>query len=175
MNKYSVIRYLSFLVMFFSASQSFAIMLGLSTEELVKGSEIVVMGDVENAESQWSADGKTIFTRASVAITEVVRGITLQTRIAVEYEGGEVGNIGFRVSDVAVLEPGENVILFLKSGKGKKDGIVYHMVGKAQGKYAVGEDRIARKKGFSLTAGQEGIIDNDIPVRALIEKIRRVK
>jgi hypothetical protein len=174
MNKYSVIRYLSLLVIFFSASQSLAIMVGLTTEELTKGSEIVVMGDVEDVQSQWSADGKTIFTSASVLITEAIRGITVQTRIAVEYEGGEVGDIGFRVSDVAGLDRGENVILFLKSGTSKKNGIIYNVVGKGQGKYTVGSDRIARKKDFTLATGQE-VVDNDIPVSALIEKIRRVK
>ena len=90
-----------------------------------------------------------------------------------EYEGGEVGEIGLKVSDQPSFTGGEEVILFLKSGKSKRDGDIYNVVGRGQGKYVVGEDGIARKKGFSIAYGEDNI-DNDIPAKDLIEKIKGI-
>jgi hypothetical protein len=92
----------------------------------------------------------------------------------VEYEGGEIGDIGLRVSDQSPLIKGEKVILFLRSGKSKKEGAAYNIVGKGQGKYVIDADGIARKGGFSIAGGKEDI-DNNIPVDKLIEKINKIK
>jgi hypothetical protein len=160
---------------FFLPFQSSAVMKGLSTEELTRESKIIVSGEVENVESHWSRDGKTIVTRASIFIDDVVRGRTTTRNIIVEYEGGEIGDIGLMVSDVSPLMKGEKVILFLKSGKSKKDGAdVYNIVGKGQGKYTIDDKGIARKGGFSLAYGEENV-DNNIPVGVLIDKIRKMK
>lgn len=169
-----VVRSLCLSLICFLSSQSLAVMRGLSTEELTRNSEAVVTGEVEDVESYWSEDGKTIFTSASILVSENIRGRVLQRRITIEYEGGEIGDIGLKVSDVVPLKKGEKVLLFLKSGKGKRDGIVYNIVGKAQGKYTIGNDRIARKRGFSLISGED-VIDNNIPVDELIKKIREVR
>ncbi len=148
-------------------------MVGLSTEELTRASEMVIEGDVEEVTSQWSSDGKTIFTSATIAVRRVIRGNTVLQRVVVEYEGGEVGRDGLKVSDVAEMAKGERVILFLKRGKSKRDGVAFHTVGKVQGKYKVGNDGIARKRGFSVEKGGEAI-DAEIPVNLLIEKIQSV-
>ncbi len=149
-------------------------MTGLSTEELTRSSEAVVVGGVEDVESHWNQDGTSIFTTASVVVEEVVRGSVIQQMVTVEYEGGEIGEIGLKVSDVAPLERGEKVLLFLKSGKSKIDGSVYHIVGKAQGKYLIGEDGIARKRGFAL-GNRKDVVESETPLGRLIEKIRNVQ
>ena len=162
------------MVYFLLSSSSLAVMLGLGIEELTKGSESVIIGEVEDTEAQWSKDGKTIFTKAFIVVNEIIRGRTLQKTITIEYEGGEIGDIGLKVSDVVPLEKGERVLLFLKSGKSRGDGFVYNLVGKAQGKYTIDKERIARKRGFSVTGGED-IIDNNIPLDELIKKIREVR
>lgn len=169
-----VIKFLCFIIIYFLSSQSSAIMKGLSTEDLTRASEIITMGEVEDVKAQWSKDGKSIFTSASIIISDVIKGEIAQNKIIVEYEGGEIGDIGLKVSDVALLRKGEKVILFLQSGKSKKDGVVYNIVGNAQGKYLIGKDGIARKGGFSIVSGED-IADNNIPVDVLIDKIRKVK
>ncbi len=148
-------------------------MVGVGTEELTRRSDLVVEGTVEGTTSQWSSDGTTIYTSATVVIRRVIRGQTAQKRVVVEYEGGEVGRDGLKVSDVAEMAKGEEVLLFLTRGKSFRAGFAFRTVGKAQGKYTVGDDGIARKKGFSLETGREDI-DSEIPVADLIEKIRRV-
>lgn len=176
--KRNLINIFLFLVCeYFLSSQASAIMVGLSTEELTKASEVVLRGEVEEVEPHWSENKKTIFTSASIVISEVIKGKLEQKKIMVEYEGGEIGDIGVRVSDVSPLKKGEKVILFLKSGKSKKgerNGSVHNIVGRSQGKYTIGADGIARKSGFSIIKGQE-VIDNDISADALIDKIKGVK
>jgi hypothetical protein len=158
----------------FFASQAKAFMTGLSTEDLTRSSEAVVVGGVEDVESHWTQNGTSIFTTASVVVEEVVRGVVKQQVVSVEYEGGEIGEIGLKVSDVAPLEKGERVLLFLKSGKSKKYGSVYNIVGKAQGKYLIGEDGFARKRGYALSSRKD-VVENETPLRILIEKIRNVQ
>ena len=162
---------------FLSSQQASAIMVGLSTEELTKASEVVIRGEVEDVEPHWSMDGKTIFTSASISVKDVIKGKISQKKIVVEYEGGEIGDIGVRVSDVSPLIKGEKIILFLKSGDSKRDKQnekSHNIVGSAQGKYTIGDDGIARKSGFSIIKGKE-VIDNNISVDALIDKIKGVK
>lgn len=162
-------------IVIFSPLQASAVMKGLSTEELVSDSELVLNGDVEKVESMWSDDGRAIISRASVIVNEVVRGKLVEERVVVEYDGGEVEDIGMRVSDVAPLIKGEKVILFLKSGKSRKASAdIKRIVGKAQGKYTIGEDGIARKKGFSIVDGEKDI-DNNIAADLLIDKIKKLK
>ncbi len=157
-------------------------MVGLSTEDLTKGSDTVVTGRVETTESYWSADGRTILTRATVLVSEVVKGAPGSERVFVEYEGGEVGDIGLKVSDMAPLVQGETIVLFLKTGSARRAqsveghgaGPTYNIVGKAQGKYVVDERGIARKSGFSVAGGEERI-ENDIPYHELINRIKSIR
>lgn len=169
-----LINLICFITICFLSSESPAIMLGMSTEELTVASDLVLEGEVKDVRSFWGKDGKTIITRAVILDSLVIKGRVTQKHIIVEYEGGEIGDIGFRVSDVVPLRKGEKVIIFLKSGKSKKDGHAFNIVGKGQGKYTVDNSGIARKGGFSILSG-EGLIDNNIPVGELIDKIRRVK
>ena len=153
---------------------SWAVMEGISTEDLARGSDLVVLGDVESAAASWSSDHETIFTTAIVAVTEVIKGRTVSQKIEIEYPGGEVGDIGMRVSDEPGMEKGEKVLLFLKHVIRPDETHKYNLVGKAQGKYSIGPDGVARKKGFSL-GGDTKQIDAEVPLDTLIEKIKRVK
>jgi hypothetical protein len=169
----SSFTFFSFIAFCFLSSSSFAFMKGLSTEELTMASDLIIEGDIENVEAQWSKDGKTIFTSAEILISTVIRGNTIHKKLTVEYTGGEVGEIGLKVSDQITFRKGEKVLLFLKSGMSKKDGTAYNVVGKGQGKYIINSEGIAQKNGFSV-AGEKGMIDNNIPATTLMEKIRGV-
>lgn len=171
--KIVLISLLSSLILLF-AGESWSLMVGLSTEELTRDSEIVVVGEVRDASSYWSEDGTTIFTKAKVMVDQVVKGIH-HTEVDIEYKGGEVGEIGLKVSDAPSLEKGEKVILFLEAKKVEKGIKVFNIVGNAQGKYTIMGNGIAIKKGFSVVKDTEDVIDNHIPVEDLLDKIRRVK
>jgi hypothetical protein len=151
-----------------------ALMVGLTTEELTSESELIAEGAVEDKKSLWSGDGKTIITRITVRYTDLIKGKAKDRKVVAEYDGGAVGDTVLQVSDSADFQVGERVILFLTTGKSKKDGEIYGIVGKAQGKYTIDAEGIARKKGFSFVPGT-GFIDNHLPADKLKEKIKKVK
>jgi hypothetical protein len=166
------------------SSRAYSIMVGLSTEELTKGSEFIVVGQVEGVESMWSKDGKTIISRAHIIVNQVIKGEQSKERITVEYPGGEIGDLGLKVSDVRPLKKGEETLLFLKSTKDQRRGDeislsmgeeeVYQIIGNAQGHYTIDHQGVARKGGFSLIQ-KEDVVDNNIPLNILINKIRGVE
>lgn len=119
-------------------------------------------------------DGSTIVTRATVVLSEVIKGEVNSNTVTVEYQGGEVGEIGLKVSDAPTLTKGEDVILFLKPDKETRVGLIRSIVGRAQGKYTIGNDGIARKMGFAVI-DKKDVIDNNIPVNELVDKIRAVR
>lgn len=170
-------------ILFFD-SQAGAFMVGLSTEELTRSSDSVITGEVTDTESFWSEDGKTILTNATVTVKNIIKGLSPQNTIIVEHEGGEIGEIGLKISDIAPLVKGEKVLLFLKSGDSRKfrdsrkpkasREKVHTLVGEAQGKYVIDTKGVAAKSGFSSTAGA-GLIDNNLPLEDLIKIIKAIK
>jgi hypothetical protein len=161
----------SFVLLLIPAPSVEAMMMGLSTAKLTRDSELVVMGKVLDVRSHWADNGRKIRSTAHVQVKKFLKGSTPVVQVMeVVYDGGEVGDIGMKVSDVSPLRKGEEVILFLKKGRGHTER-GYHIVGKGQGTYRV-ENGIARKGGFSIARGHEQI-DNDIPVPDLIDKIKK--
>ncbi len=170
-------------LLFCVPTHSQAMMVGLSTKELTGNSELALVGRVEKVNSHWNADGTMIFTTAEIRVEEPLKGDASPGQtVTVTCEGGEVGNMGLRVSDSATFTRGEKVIVFLEpeakqvaEARAKPHsqlGGAYKLVGKAQGKYTVDKDGIARKKGFSL-AGKSESVENDIPEANLVDKIKR--
>ena len=173
--RHILMKALCIAVIIFFSQPALAIMIGLSTEQLTKASRTVIMGKVLDVNSQWNETGDEIVTRAVVAVKEVIRGgVNKEEQVIVEYEGGEVGKIGLKVSDSPTLGKGENVVLFLKPFKETKTGLIRRIVGKAQGKYTIGEDGIARKAGFDILKGEDAV-ENNLPVNELVNRIRAVK
>ena len=122
-----------------------------------------------------------IFTTAEINVEEALKGDASPGQlVTVTQEGGEVGDVGLKVSDSSTFTRGEQLIVFLESEAKHPDaarqhsglGGAYKLVGKAQGKYTVDKDGIARKKGFSLADGSE-LVDDSIPAADLINKIKR--
>jgi len=175
-----------------------AMMAGLAIDDLVNDSVVVVRGNVEDSYSFWSEDGTIILTKAYVRVEEVIRerrqGAKIDfQKIAVEYVGGEVGDIGMVRSNVSPLEVGEDVVIFLKVAEKKQkaagniphgknnskmatdgDEQIYNMTGDAQGKYLITKQGMAIRKDIPIVNNKENIVNN-IPVEELIETIRRVK
>ena len=172
-NRLFIFNLLCFMLVFLIPFSLSAQMIALSTKELTQLSKNVIVGKVETTVAQWSEDGKTIITRATIQINNVIRGKLDMNKIIVEYPGGEIGDIGLKVSDVSSLKAGEEVILFL-SRKNEKDDSVFKIAGNAQGHYTIDKDGIARKGGFSVI-GDKSTIDNNVPVNSLIDKIRKIK
>jgi len=162
-------------IVFFTACipcRSSAMMATLSTENITKASDVIITGDVINSKSFWSADKKFIYTLATVALREVIKGRLLQDSLTIVYEGGEVDGIGLKVSDVAPLTMGETVLLFLFPEKITTPAMRYTIVGKAQGKYSIDKNGMARKGGYTGEDGKPAI-DHSIPLHSLLDEINK--
>ena len=142
MNKNIIVIASLFLALtFFSPISSFALMIEKSAEELSQDAKVIIQGEVKSVRSYKGING-VIYTRALVLVNDVIKGKNIKKNITVEYEGGEVGDVGVRVEDEPTLEKGEQVLLFLTNSFWRKN--VYYIVGGVLGKYAICSDDTVR-------------------------------
>jgi len=172
------------IVLFSIPQLSMGLMRALTVKDLTGNSDVVIRGTVEKMESFWTGEDsrRTIVTRGIVSVSEIIAGGPSGDKVIVQYEGGQVGDLVLKVSDMPVITAGEEVILFLKKtgADGGDDGpfsegTIYFIKGLGQGKYSLGRDGLARKNGFSNSGGAEDKTDRTIRTDRLIEKIRSAK
>ena len=138
MNKNIIATAFLFLALtFFLPASSFALMIERNAAELAQDAKVIVQGEVKSVKSYKGING-VIYTRASVMVNDVIKGKNIKKNITVEYEGGEVGDIGVWVEDEPTLEKGERALLFLTNSFWRKN--VYYIVGGVLGKYAICTD-----------------------------------
>jgi hypothetical protein len=71
-NKYVSIYFFIFFV--FLSSCLLAIMIPLSTEQLTKDADVVLIGEVTNVKSYWNKDKTAIYTKAAIYVYRVLVG-----------------------------------------------------------------------------------------------------
>lgn len=147
-----------------------AVMQTLTVNDLTAASEVVAVGRVTDKVSHFSADGKRIETTVTVRVEEVVKGETTSSTVTIRHPGGEVGELGMKVSDMPAFTAGEKVVVFVKSAADDDSG-VFSMTGKAQGKYTVTAEGRA-KKGAYTAAVQGADNETDLPLTSLLNKVK---
>lgn len=86
------------------------------TEQTIAGAERVVVGRVVSVEPvffQNEFGDQLIISRTTVAVDETLKGPASPT-VEVMIEGGSVGEITFRVSDIQPIDPGERGVFMLR-------------------------------------------------------------
>ncbi|MBF0566042.1 MAG: hypothetical protein HQK89_12445 [Nitrospirae bacterium] len=146
---------------------------GMSTEEIAKSSDVVIVGVVDKVKSVWDKKEGTIISNADVKVKEVIKGKLDKKLVKVEYEGGTVGDISFHLSSGVSFTKGEEVIVFLKVKNGKPAGSPYLVYGDVQGKYTVKKDK-AEKNVSSLESNLENV-DAKVSVAELIKKVKSIQ
>ncbi|ATB37599.1 hypothetical protein CYFUS_003024 [Cystobacter fuscus] len=106
-------------------------LLKMDLPELSHSADVIVHGTVRRMESRWSGDHRLIVTDVEIQVTESLKGQASGT-VLVTQRGGEVGDIGQKVSGLASFAPNEEVVVFLE-----RRGPAFHVSGMAQGKYKV--------------------------------------
>ncbi len=149
-------------------SYALSLMLGISTEDLTRNSDAIVIGEVLEVSSYWCEKTGRIMSRALVLREDTIKG-TAPSVVEIEYEGGEIGGLGLKVSDSPHFTKGEKVLIFIK----EKDQALrtYEVFGKAQGKYTITGLGLAVKGGFTVVEG-ENKVDNYISLKELVNKIK---
>ena len=155
-----VLLTLMFLV-FLLISPSFSVMVKLPLIQLVQDADVIILGDVENIRCEWSLNKKIILTVTTLRIKEIWKGNVRDSRVFIQTYGGTIGDLTLDVSGVSVYQEGEEVLVFLKT----IDDVLhlensfsvslnflpsFSVFGRAQGKYSIDNNTIARKWGYSL-------------------------
>lgn len=142
------------------APQASALMVRKSIEELTSEADSILIGKVENIESRWNEERTLIYTYVTISVkqhTRTLSGMAEAKEVIVRVRGGEVRNIGLRVSDTPEFREGEEVFLFLKRVKLS----LFSVTGLFQGKYTI-EDGIAKNRMLGV----------EIPLDTFISRIK---
>ena len=160
-----------------------SLMIKLPLERLSLDADFIVFGEVKDIEYQWSMDRSTIVTIVTLEVHRVIKGSFSRGPVLIQYPGGEIGEIGLKVSDQPSFELREKTLVFLEPIKDKNDPqnsfIIamdfwpgYTVFGAAQGKYSVDDNGVARKEGYSLIS-DEPDPDRSLLLGNLITRIRK--
>jgi hypothetical protein len=90
-----------------------------------RGAQLVVVGSVVDVASRFERNqwgDQLIVSTAAVEVEETLKGPATSI-VRVTFEGGTVGDLTLRVSDMTSLERGNRAVLFLDAGK---SGFVPH-------------------------------------------------
>ena len=124
-----------FLATAFLAQSAFGLMEKIEVSELTAQADLIVVGEVKKIESRWDKEG--FFTYITIVVEQSLKGNANQ-EVSVRVIGGEVGDIGLKVSDEPEFKLGEKVKVFLK---GKE---IYDIVGLYQGKYTIVDGEVLK-------------------------------
>jgi hypothetical protein len=80
-----------------------------------RGAERVVVGRVAKVDAAWQVNDfgdRLIVSMVRVTVDETLKGQTQQS-VDVEVEGGTIGDLTLRVSDLTTFKPGERAVFYL--------------------------------------------------------------
>ena len=132
------------LVTGFFVTQGSALVIKKSVEELTYEADSILIGEVKSIESRWNKERTLIYTYVTIFVrkyTKALPGMKEVREITIKVPGGEVGDIGLKVSDTPEFREGEEVFLFLRIEKSP----IFRVAGLFQGKYTI-EDGKAKNE-----------------------------
>jgi hypothetical protein len=128
----------------------------LSIEDLTLKAGRILVGTVVDLRSEWNSDQTLIYTYATIAVEDHLKGTPDQMEVTVMVPGGQVGDTGISVSGVAEFSEGEKVLLFLEEGESGAFGVL----GGFQGKLVIYGDKV-------FVEGEE------VPLADLVNEIQK--
>ena len=84
-------------------------------ETRARGAERVIVGRVASVDAAWQVNDfgdRLIVSAVRVTVDETLKGQAQQT-VDVEVEGGTIGDLTLRVSDLTTFRPGERAVFYL--------------------------------------------------------------
>ena len=84
-------------------------------ETRARGAERVIVGRVASVDAAWQVNDfgdRLIVSAVRVTVDETLKGQTQQT-VEVEVEGGTIGDLTLRVSDLTTFRPGDRAVFYL--------------------------------------------------------------
>lgn len=118
--------------------------------ERARGSDQVVIGHVSSVTAVWRTNDfgdRLITSIVHVIVDETLKG-TAQQSVDVEVEGGTIGDVTLRVSDLDTFAPGDRALFYLQHSR--RGTLVPHLRGLGLQKI----DQAGRVGGTSMTLDQ---------------------
>lgn len=146
----------------FLATQGVALVVKKTIEDLTYEADSILIGKVEEMKSQWNSEKTLIYTYVTVSVTEYVKRIPEMEepkQITVKILGGEVGDMGLKVSDTPEFAEGEKVFLFLNIERLP----IFRVAGLFQGKYTIEDGKVKNK-----------VLEREIPLNNFIGQIEEI-
>jgi hypothetical protein len=101
----------------------------LPLADRARGAERVVVGRVAAVDPQWRVNefgDRLIVSVARVAVEQTLKGQS-QSTVDVEIEGGTIGDLTLRVSDLSPVAPGDRAVFYLE--RSRRGALVPHLRG----------------------------------------------
>ena len=114
----------------------------VQTAQLVRDSEVIVVGTVGSLRSEWNADKTRIQTVVTIRVDETIMGAVDAGALTVVIPGGEVGEVGEWYSHSVRFKDAEEVVVFAKKDR---QGVL-RVTGGEHGKFLVEKDLKAGSK-----------------------------
>ncbi len=89
----------------------------VQTAQLIRDSEVIVVGTVGSLRSEWNADKTRIQTVVTIRVDETIKGAVEDGALTVVIPGGEVGEVGEWYSHSVRFKDTEEVVVFAKKDK----------------------------------------------------------
>jgi len=105
----------------------------MQTDQLIRESDVIVVGAVGALKSEWNADRSRIQTVVTIRVDETVKGSVQGGSLTVVVPGGEVDGVGEWYSHTARFQDTEQVVVFAK----KDQKGVMRVTGGEHGKFLV--------------------------------------
>ncbi|MCL5268043.1 MAG: hypothetical protein M1469_08065 [Bacteroidetes bacterium] len=100
-------------------------------DDLVRDSQVIVIGNVKNVQSKWDNQKRNIWTYVTISSQSYLKGDITQGELVVRILGGAANDTSQYVSGSPRFDVGEHVLTFL--GKDVQD--FYYVNGWEDGKY----------------------------------------
>lgn len=165
------------LLSFFPAAAFSTTVLELSLDSLGSRSDLIATGRCVSKRVHFNLDKTRIYTDWTVAVESVIKG-GAEGQIVIRQFGGEISDIGMKMTGTARFEQGEEVLLFAYKGE---EGVM-RLVGLGQGKFKIVTDKATGEKyalrdtsGLLLVSddkGEKTRIPTPVKLSDLIERIK---
>ena len=112
------------------------------TEDLIRRSDIIVVGKVGKISSEWMENKRMIVTRVEVAVDQTIKGETQGGKITILVPGGEIDGVGEWYSHTARFSEQEELVVFAEqAGSGR-----LRVSGGEDGKLALTRDKVTGQR-----------------------------
>jgi len=134
---------------------AFSVNAAMTTKELTEKADAIIIGNVLEQKAQWNAEKNNIFTTVTVNVNEYLKGEAKSKRQTLVIPGGQVGEIGLKVTEAPNFTVGERALLFLSRGQNNDMSIV----GLKYGKFSIDGNKVL-ENGKSIFAFKKEIFEH---------------